>query len=67
MADWRERLSSEFGLWKFDGMGSWRGIPFVVKAADGEIGRRNVIREYPGSDEANLARQRLQSQNLDAG
>ena len=51
MADWRERLSSEFGLWKFDGMGSWRGIPFVVKAADGEIGRRNVIREYPGKDQ----------------
>lgn len=31
---------------------SFRGVPFYVTQSDGEIGRRNVVNEYPGRDEA---------------
>lgn len=37
---WRDKLSS----------GSFRGVPFVVEASDGEIGRRVALHEYPLRD-----------------
>lgn len=32
--------------------GSFRGVPFFVTKSDGQIGRRNVLNEYPQRDEA---------------
>ena len=40
MADWRSQLQAA----------SFRGVPFSVLGADGEIGRRNVLHEYPLRD-----------------
>jgi prophage DNA circulation protein len=31
---------------------SFRGVPFYVTKSDGQIGRRNVVNEYPNRDEA---------------
>lgn len=32
--------------------GSFRGVPFLVEAVDGEIGRRTVVHEFPKRDRA---------------
>jgi prophage DNA circulation protein len=32
--------------------GSFRGVPFLTTKSDGQIGRRNVVNEYPNKDEA---------------
>lgn len=37
---WREQMQKA----------SFRGVPFVVQASDGSLGRRNVIHEYPQRD-----------------
>ena len=38
---------SAFSAWR---KGSFRGVPFLFTDGDGDLGRRNVIHEYPGRD-----------------
>lgn len=40
MAGWRDQLQPA----------SFRGAPFSVKVADGQLGRRTVVHEFPGKD-----------------
>jgi prophage DNA circulation protein len=42
MATWRDNMQK----------GSFRGVPFLTTKSDGQIGRRNVVNEYPNKDEA---------------
>lgn len=40
-------------MWRDDMQkGSFRDVPFFVTKSDGQIGRRNVVNEYPNRDEA---------------
>lgn len=42
MATWHDKMQK----------GSFRGVPFYATKSDGDIGRRNVVNQYPNQDEA---------------
>lgn len=44
MANWRDRLNEA----------QFRGVPFYYEKVDGEIGRRTVLKEYPGRDKPHV-------------